>query len=97
VREENHSKRAAQAALEFRPDLIFLDLLMPEMDGTQVAEEIRRSDALRDVPIVFISALVPTGAFKTPEPLPAPFVPKPVRAEDLIEAIERYAPRPDAV
>lgn len=90
VCEENHAKRAVQAAESFEPQLILLDLLMPEMDGTQVAAEIRKCDRLRSIPIVFMSALVPTGEFKTPHPLPAPFLPKPVTLDALLEAIDHF-------
>src|SRR4051812_18905805 len=38
-----------------RPDLILLDLRMPIMDGWQLREELKRDEALRDIPIVVIS------------------------------------------
>jgi signal transduction histidine kinase/CheY-like chemotaxis protein len=45
---------AARAAL---PDLIMLDIRMPEMDGYQVCERLKADERTRDVPILFISAL----------------------------------------
>lgn len=38
------------------PDLIVLDLLMPEMDGFSVLEELKADDATRDIPVIVISA-----------------------------------------
>ncbi|HAF31388.1 MAG TPA: hypothetical protein DCR09_01275 [Anaerovibrio sp.] len=38
------------------PDLILLDILMPEMDGYQVLEEIRKMPKLADVPVLFLTA-----------------------------------------
>jgi CheY-like chemotaxis protein len=41
---------------DFRPDAIILDLMMPEMDGFELLETVRRSPAWRDIPIVIITA-----------------------------------------
>lgn len=40
-----------------KPDLILLDIMMPEMNGYQVAKQLRQSDDSRDVAIVFLTAL----------------------------------------
>lgn len=47
---------ALQAATQDPPDLIFLDIVMPEMDGFEVCRLLRHHTALRDVPVIFISA-----------------------------------------
>lgn len=58
VRVETNASRAVAAAMEFRPHLFLLDMVMPEMHGTVLAEEIRKEECLRKIPIVFVSALV---------------------------------------
>lgn len=48
-----------EACREAEPDVVILDLLMPELDGWQVCEEIRRTS---DVPILILSALGSPGS-----------------------------------
>lgn len=56
VREENDPVAAVAAAEIFEPDLIILDLLMPIMDGIQLAGAFRANTKLKSVPIVFLTA-----------------------------------------
>jgi CheY-like chemotaxis protein len=56
VREENDAVAALSAAEEFQPHLILLDILMPEMDGAELASCLRANPKLRAVPIVFLTA-----------------------------------------
>jgi two-component system response regulator RpaA len=58
VRVETDPTTALAVAIEYRPDLILLDLVMPEVHGSVLAEHIRREERLRRVPIVLVSALV---------------------------------------
>ena len=58
VCQENHAPDAVQSALEFKPDLILLDVMMPEMDGGEVAARLRDVPSLKDTPIIFLTAIV---------------------------------------
>jgi two-component system OmpR family response regulator len=58
VREENSGGRAIETAQEFKPDLILLDVMMPDMDGGDVAAALRQYPALRKTPVVFLTAAV---------------------------------------
>ena len=58
VREENNPKAALSAAEAFQPHLILLDVMMPGVDGGEVASRIQESPKLKDVPIVFLTAAV---------------------------------------
>jgi PAS domain S-box-containing protein len=52
------SSRAALDELQsFTPDLVILDLMMPEMDGFAFVETVRASPALRDLPILVLTAM----------------------------------------
>jgi CheY-like chemotaxis protein len=46
---------------EHRPDVIMLDLVMPNMDGFHLLTALKGSPALRDIPRIIISARDPTG------------------------------------
>ncbi len=50
-------REALDFALSSPPDLVLLDIMMPDMDGFQVAEQLKADDRTRDIPIIFISAL----------------------------------------
>ncbi|MGL5793602.1 MAG: response regulator, partial [Waterburya sp.] len=39
------------------PDLILLDINMPDLDGFEVCQQLKQSDATKDIPIIFVSAL----------------------------------------
>lgn len=58
VRTENESRKAVAAAVEFRPDLVILDYLMPDMDGGEVAAQLKEVDSLRETPIIFLTGIV---------------------------------------
>lgn len=56
VHTASNGAEAIEQLKEFVPDLIFLDLLMPEMDGFEVVSKIHEDERLKDVPIVVLTA-----------------------------------------
>ena len=48
---------AVEKANEYLPDLILLDILMPEMDGYQTILELKKNDVTRKIPVIFITGL----------------------------------------
>ena len=57
TRRETDSARALAAAREFRPDLVLLDVMMPGLDGGDVAAQFRADPLLRNVPVIYLTAL----------------------------------------
>jgi CheY-like chemotaxis protein len=96
VRVENRASAAVPAAREFRPDLVLLDVIMPNMDGGDVAKQIKRDRTLRGTPIVFLTATVSKreageGGFSSGGEL---FLAKPVSVEALIACINEHVRKP---
>ncbi len=84
-----------RAALEFlrqggRPELILLDLMMPEMNGWQFREEQLKDAALRGIPVIVMTA---SRGFDGHAILAEEILYKPVGLGELIEAVERNAAR----
>jgi len=65
VRYAPDGRAGIQMVHELRPDLIVLDLMMPHVDGFQVLDQLKRDDALRDVPVVVVTAKDLTLAERT--------------------------------
>ena len=88
---ENDSTRALETARSFKPDLILLDVMMPNFDGGDVAAQIAAEPGLKDVPIIFLTALV-TEKESARRPMMGgyPFIAKPVTPERLAETIEKH-------
>ena len=57
VRPVPSGKLALQAAKNDPPDLILLDIMMPEMDGYEVCERLKADEKLKEISVIFISAL----------------------------------------
>jgi len=69
VRPVSSGRMALKIAKANPPDLILLDITMPEMNGYEVCEMMKQDAVLKDIPVIFISALADTGdklrAFET--------------------------------
>ena len=58
VRYEARATDTIKACLEFHPDLVLLDIDMPDEDGETVASELQRHPMLRRTPVIFLTSLV---------------------------------------
>ena len=93
VRVENHGSRVLATAREFLPDLIFLDIVIPDADGGALAAEIEADPVLQGTPIVFLTALVSqdeTGDTSM-QIGGRPFLAKPVHPESVLAYIDKHA------
>jgi two-component system phosphate regulon response regulator PhoB len=92
VRVENDSKRGIGSALEFRPDIILMDLGMPEVDGGELASRLREKANLRKVPIVFLTGSVTKEEVSQRGGLIGgrTFLAKPVTMPELLDCLSKY-------
>ena len=77
-----------------RPRVILLDLMMPEMDGWQFRQEQLRDAALRDIPVVVMTAS--PGLADRASLAGAEILEKPVGLAEILGAVERHALRASA-
>ena len=91
VREENSGAKAYDAAQEFGPDLILLDVMMPDMDGGDVAASLKENPALRKIPVVFLTAAVKKEELGAPDGKIGgrTYIAKPLNVQGVISVIER--------
>ena len=93
VLEENDATKADRTAHNFKPDVILLDIVMPKMDGGELATQIEADRELHDTPIIFLTALVTHGEAKSGLHIQGhPLVAKPISIPELIDAIEKHLP-----
>ncbi|MGI8898047.1 MAG: response regulator [Pyrinomonadaceae bacterium] len=98
VIEATCGEEAVEMAQRERPDLILMDLALPEIDGFAAAFSIRTHEELRDVPIIAISAYGELGidAQLKIDPHAVGFndyLPKPFAPQKLVEILDRYFPK----
>jgi len=86
----NDSPRAVATVRQYQPDLILLDVMMPEMDGGDVLAELRSDFHLREIPVILLTALAQeAGSLTGIGGGNCPLIGKPVELRVLIGEIER--------
>lgn len=91
VRTENKGAQGLVAAKQFKPDLILLDIIMPDMEGSDVASQLKEDIDVKDIPIVFLTAVVTKEETDTTCGVIGshPFIAKPVSLKELISCIDK--------
>ena len=94
VAAENDPKKALGVAREFLPDIIFLDMVMPDVDGPDLKSQLRSDPTTKDIPIIFLTALVShddvsndAALIESGEDL---LIPKPVKLEVVLKCIKEH-------
>jgi signal transduction histidine kinase len=91
VRPVPNGELALSAARGFPPDLILLDIMMPEMNGYEVCSELKADERTRDIPVIFISAindvLDKVKAFSVGG---VDYITKPFHVEEVLARVEAH-------
>jgi len=92
VRTENVGSRAIEAAREFRPDLILLDVMMPGMLDSSIGERLQSDPELHTIKFIFLTALVSKDeTLRSAAQIGGQtFVAKPITADDLCLVVESH-------
>lgn len=96
VREENKATYAVAAAREFKPDLIILDVIMPNLDGGDIFGQLQNDRHLKGTPVIFLTATVSPreAGVKGFNSGGALFLAKPVTLENLMACIQEHIRKP---
>lgn len=76
---------------EENPDMIFIDVLMPKLDGLQTCQIIKKNEEFKDTPIVFLSSK--DGEFDKARGMLVGadgYLTKPFKKEEIIQAVKKY-------
>lgn len=94
VRTENAAERVLVAAVEFKPDLMMLDVMMPGMSGGELAGKLRSTNAFKKTPIVFLTAAVKQHEVDARDGVIGgfPYIAKPLNVKGVMEIIQKNLP-----
>jgi len=86
-------RRALETARSFKPDLVLVDLIMPQEDGPEVATQFEADWALHAAPMVFLTSLITAEEAKDGRRVYGHrILPKPTSASELIKLVEQNLP-----
>ncbi len=96
VETASNGKIGVEKAPVFLPDVVVCDIMMPEMDGYQVLDNLSKSETLRTIPFIFLSAKTDHKDIRRGMNLGADdYLTKPFEEEELIDAIESRLAKAD--
>ncbi|HEY9761566.1 MAG TPA: response regulator, partial [Trichocoleus sp.] len=89
VREVASGEEVLQAAVEAPPDVILLDILLPDLDGYEVCRKLKSEPRVRDIPVVFLSALGDSlDKVKAFDVGAADYVTKPFQPQEILARVQ---------
>ena len=82
---------AVETALAERPDIIFMDVLMPRVDGFAACQELRAHENTRHIPVIMVTTRgEPHNVQRGYESGCSDYITKPFNANELLDKLERY-------
>jgi len=91
----NDPHQALNSCIDFRPDIVLMDVIMPGMDGGDAAAHIRQDPAFKDMPVIFLTSILGKDEAARKGGLIGhdPVMAKPVTISELTARIEQVLKR----
>ncbi len=92
VQDADSGSTALKLVEQFKPNLVMLDIILPDLDGVSVYEDLRSKKPTAKIPVIFFTALgegIPPTFARQMESAPYSLIPKPVNTSVLLEEVER--------
>jgi len=86
----NSGKKLFEILKEDTPDLILLDIMMPDMNGWEIFKKLKSKPEWKDIPIIFISSVADDTSKITANTIADDFIEKPFEAEILQRKIKYF-------
>ncbi len=84
-----NGKKAIHQAKMVKPELILLDIIMPEMNGYEACKALKRFEPVKNIPVIFMSSLTePFDKVKAFESGGVDFISKPIESEELLARVK---------
>jgi two-component system sensor histidine kinase/response regulator len=91
VRVCNRGSEALAFIRKTRPDMVLLDIVMPDADGTEIAQQIKEDKSLAGIRVVFMTSLVEEGELDRSSVIGGyPFISKPITGEALLKSVKEF-------
>jgi len=91
VKGVSNGQAALDAIAEEHPDLVLLDIMLPEIDGFEVCRRIKSNEATRNIPVIMLTAKKTRDDMARGEKVGADwYITKPFKSAMVIETIQRF-------
>ncbi len=89
----DNGRQAWDAIIQFKPELLILDVLLPGIDGYSLQVKLSQDPATKDIPVIVLTSLEPAKTLFRKFPQVAGFMTKPFKPEELLENVQRALTR----
>ncbi len=91
VKGVSNGRAALESVAEEKPDLILLDIMLPEIDGFEVCRQIKSDPSTRQIPVIMLTAKKSREDMVRGEKVGADwYITKPFKSAMVIETIQRF-------
>ncbi len=88
-----NGQSALESVANFKPDLVLLDIMIPEIDGFEVCKRIKNNPATKDIPVIMLTAKKSREDMSRGEQVGADwYITKPFKSAVVIEIIQKFLP-----